>query len=101
MRNFLGVKFVTKNRLNVHCNSHTDISTTEKVNIPKRSTDGIYECTVCESTFNNVSNYRRHFQRTHIRALKKCDECDLSTTDYLDGLKRQKLRKHCPVYPDT
>ena len=86
--------FEKKNQLNQHYNSHTEKNTLEKVSIPKISPDGLYKCSVCESTFNNISNYRRHFQRTHIKNLIYCDECDFSSTQHISGLKRHKLSKH-------
>ena len=93
--------FEKKNQLNQHYNRHTEMSTSEKVSIPKKGPDGLYNCRVCKSTFNNISNYRRHFKRTHIKNLIYCDECDFSSTQHIDGLKRHKLRKHFPLFQDT
>ena len=90
--------FEKEYRLKHHYNNHTDISTNDKVYIPIKGPDGLYKCTVCESAINNVSNYRKHFKRIHIKALKRCDECDFSTTTN-EGLKGHKLRKH--GFPDT
>ena len=86
--------FEKEYQLKHHYNTHTDISTNDKVDIPKRGPDGIYICTVCQSAINNVSNYRKHFKRIHIKAVKSCDECDFTTTTE-EGLKGHKSRKHC------
>ena len=86
--------FYENTQLKHHYNSHSDISPGEHINIPKRDPDGFFQCTVCKFRIKRVTNYRRHYQRIHIKASISCDECDFSTTDLTEGLKCHKRRKH-------
>ena len=52
-----------------------------KVPIPDLGEDGFYACNSCDKRISDRSNFRRHFQRDHLKIEQNCDECDYNTTD--------------------
>ena len=63
------------------------------VPIPDIDADGFYPCNNCDKRISDRSNYRRHFQRDHLKIEKKCDECDYSSTDPVN-LRIHRKKRH-------
>ena len=63
------------------------------VPIPEVDANGFYPCNQCDKRISDRSNYRRHFQRDHLKIEKKCDECDYSSTDPIN-LRIHRKNRH-------
>ena len=63
------------------------------VPIPDIDEDGFYPCNICDKRISDRSNYRRHFQRDHLKIEQNCDKCDYSSTDP-GRLRIHKKKQH-------
>ena len=64
-----------------------------KVLLPEIDADGFYPCNHCDKRISDRSNFRRHFQRDHLKIQQKCDECDYTSTDPV-SLRFHSKKRH-------
>ena len=51
-----------------------------KINSLKKGIDGLYWCSMCEKSFGDPSNLRRHIKKVHLKILHFCTDCNYSST---------------------